>query len=180
MIVRHSFTPPDNERLGHLCGVLDEHLPLALDVMCDMAARPRFEAEALESEREVVLEEIAMIEDDPSDLVHDLAARCVFGEHELGRPARLFCYPGGFYSPREVELVRECGFRAAVTCEFGANAAPFDHNELHRTIVERSDPLWLFRARLAGATEASTVVSIPNPEMAVAGGRTCSATVSAL
>ncbi|HET6171416.1 MAG TPA: pitrilysin family protein [Gaiellales bacterium] len=66
--------------------VLDEHLPLALDVMCDMAARPRFEAEALESEREVVLEEIAMIEDDPSDLVHDLAARCVFGDHELGRP----------------------------------------------------------------------------------------------
>ena len=66
--------------------VLDEHLPLALDVMCDMAARPRFEAEALESEREVVLEEIAMIEDDPSDLVHDLSARCVFGEHELGRP----------------------------------------------------------------------------------------------
>ena len=66
--------------------VLDEHLPLALDVMCDMAAKPRFEADALESEREVVLEEIAMIEDDPSDLVHDLAARCVFGEHELGRP----------------------------------------------------------------------------------------------
>ena len=66
--------------------VLDEHLPLALDVMCDMAARPRFEADALESEREVVLEEIAMIEDDPSDLVHDLAARGVFGAHELGRP----------------------------------------------------------------------------------------------
>jgi predicted Zn-dependent peptidase len=66
--------------------VLDEHLPLALDVMCDMAAHPRFEPDALESEREVVLEEIAMIEDDPSDLVHDLAARCVFGQHELGRP----------------------------------------------------------------------------------------------
>jgi predicted Zn-dependent peptidase len=66
--------------------VLDEHLPLALDVMSDMAARPRFEEDALESEREVVLEEIAMIEDDPSDLVHDLAARCVFGQHELGRP----------------------------------------------------------------------------------------------
>jgi predicted Zn-dependent peptidase len=66
--------------------VLDEHVPVALDVMCDMAARPRFEADALESEREVVLEEIAMIEDDPSDLVHDVAARCVFGQHELGRP----------------------------------------------------------------------------------------------
>ncbi len=74
-------------------------------------------------------------------------------EAELGRPARLFCYPGGYYSPREVELVRECGLRAAVTCEFGVNAAPYAHNELHRTIVERSDPLWLFRARLAGATD---------------------------
>ena len=75
-------------------------------------------------------------------------------EAELGRPARLFCYPGGYYSPREAELVRECGFRAAVTCEFGANTAPFGHAELRRTIVERSDPLWLFRARLAGATDA--------------------------
>jgi peptidoglycan/xylan/chitin deacetylase (PgdA/CDA1 family) len=75
-------------------------------------------------------------------------------EAELGRPARLFCYPGGYYSPREAELVRECGFRAAVTCEFGANHAPFGHAELRRTIVERSDPLWLFRARLAGATDA--------------------------
>jgi peptidoglycan/xylan/chitin deacetylase (PgdA/CDA1 family) len=75
-------------------------------------------------------------------------------EEKLGREARLFCYPGGYYSPREVELVRECGFRAAMTCEFGANAAPFAHNELRRTIVERSDPLWLFRARLAGATDA--------------------------
>jgi peptidoglycan/xylan/chitin deacetylase (PgdA/CDA1 family) len=74
-------------------------------------------------------------------------------EEELGRPARIFCYPGGYYSPREVDLVRECGYRAAVTCEFGANAAPFAHNELRRTIVERSDPLWLFRARLAGATD---------------------------
>jgi peptidoglycan/xylan/chitin deacetylase (PgdA/CDA1 family) len=75
-------------------------------------------------------------------------------EGELGRPARLFCYPAGYYSAREVELVRECGFRAAVTCEFGVNHAPFAHNELRRTIVERSDPLWLFRARLAGATDA--------------------------
>ena len=50
--------------------------------------------------------------------------------------------------------MRESGYRAAVTCEFGANTAPFAHNELRRTIVERSDPLWLFRARLAGATDA--------------------------
>ena len=50
--------------------------------------------------------------------------------------------------------MKESGYRAAVTCEFGANSAPFANNELRRTIVERSDPLWLFRARLAGATDA--------------------------
>ena len=75
-------------------------------------------------------------------------------EDELGRPARIFCYPFGYHSLREVELVREAGYRAAVTCEFGANTAPFAHNELRRTIVARSDPLWVFRARLAGATDA--------------------------
>jgi peptidoglycan/xylan/chitin deacetylase (PgdA/CDA1 family) len=75
-------------------------------------------------------------------------------EDELGRPARIFCYPFGYHSLREVELVRESGYRAAVTCEYGANTAPFAHNELRRTIVARSDPLWLFRARLAGATDA--------------------------
>src|SRR5262249_5190372 len=37
-------------------------------------------------EREVVLEEIAMVEDTPNDLVHDIAAQAVFGEHPLGRP----------------------------------------------------------------------------------------------
>jgi len=73
---------------------------------------------------------------------------------ELGRPARLFCYPAGYYGQREMQLTRECGLRAALTCEFGANRMPFDRFELRRTIVERSDPLWLFRARLAGATDA--------------------------
>ena len=64
--------------------VLDEQVETALTVICDMLSAPAW-AE-LEPEREVILEEIAMIEDDPSDLVHDLAARCVFGDHQLGRP----------------------------------------------------------------------------------------------
>ncbi len=84
---------------------------------------------------------------------HEIAGSVEAVERELGRPARLFCYPGGYHSPREVELARECGLRASVTCEFGANHAPFDHHELRRTIVERSDAPWLFRARLAGATD---------------------------
>jgi predicted Zn-dependent peptidase len=62
----------------------DERLETALDVMCDMVFRPAFSD--VDSEREVVLEEIAMVEDTPHDLVHDIAAEAVFGSHPLGRP----------------------------------------------------------------------------------------------
>ncbi len=64
--------------------VPDNRLELAIDVMAEMVYRPVF-AE-VDSEREVVLEEIAMVEDTPHDLVHDLAAEAVFGSHPLGRP----------------------------------------------------------------------------------------------
>jgi predicted Zn-dependent peptidase len=64
--------------------VPDHHLETAMDVMGDMVFAPAF-AE-LDSEREVVLEEIAMYEDAPQELVHDLIAEAVFGDHPLGRP----------------------------------------------------------------------------------------------
>ena len=70
--------------------VPDDRLETALDVMADMVYRPSFDE--LDSEREVVLEEIAMVEDTPHDLVHDIAAEAVFGGHPLGqardRPGR--------------------------------------------------------------------------------------------
>ena len=62
----------------------DDGLERALDVMADMVFRPTFAD--VDSEREVVLEEIAMVEDTPNDLVHDIAAEAVFGAHPLGRP----------------------------------------------------------------------------------------------
>jgi predicted Zn-dependent peptidase len=64
--------------------VPDHHLKTALDVMADMVFAPAF-AE-LDAEREVVLEEIAMVEDTPQELVHDLLSEAVFGDHPLGRP----------------------------------------------------------------------------------------------
>jgi predicted Zn-dependent peptidase len=64
--------------------VPDERLETALDVMADMVFEPVF-AE-VDAEREVVLEEIAMVEDNPQDLVHDIVAEAVFGTHPLGRP----------------------------------------------------------------------------------------------
>ena len=64
--------------------VADHHLDQALDVMSDMVYAPLFGD--LDSEREVVLEEIAMYEDTPHELVHDLMSEAVFGDHPLGRP----------------------------------------------------------------------------------------------
>jgi predicted Zn-dependent peptidase len=66
--------------------VLDAHLESALDVMSDMLLAPTFNADELNSEREVVLEEIAMYEDSFHDLAHDLIAGAVFSDHPLGRP----------------------------------------------------------------------------------------------
>jgi predicted Zn-dependent peptidase len=64
--------------------VPDRHLETALDVMADMVFSPKFVD--VDAEREVVLEEIAMVEDTPQDLVHDLLAEAVFAGDPLGRP----------------------------------------------------------------------------------------------
>jgi predicted Zn-dependent peptidase len=73
----------DREATSLFTRVLDRHLERAFEVMSDMIWRPRL-AE-LEAEREVVLEEIAMYEDDPQDRVFDLLGGAVFGSHPLGR-----------------------------------------------------------------------------------------------
>jgi len=64
--------------------VPDERLETALEVMGEMVFAPAFND--LDAEREVVLEEIAMVEDTPQDLVHDLISEATFGNHPLGRP----------------------------------------------------------------------------------------------
>src|SRR3712207_5522572 len=63
---------------------LDQHLERAFDVMADMVLRPSYPD--IDSERQVVIEEIAMYEDEPSDKVHDVLASAMYGDHPLGRP----------------------------------------------------------------------------------------------
>src|SRR4051794_14104271 len=95
--------------------VLDVHLERAFDVMADMVWRPRIADDDLAQEREIVLEEIAMYEDDPQDRVFDVLGEAVFGDHPLGRaiigrrevvagtPAvDLRAFHGGRYAPRHV------------------------------------------------------------------------------
>ncbi|HTR89754.1 MAG TPA: pitrilysin family protein [Solirubrobacteraceae bacterium] len=73
----------DRESTSLYTRVLDRHLERAFEVAGEMVWRPLLED--LETEREVVLEEIAMYEDDPQDRVFDLLGEAVFGSHPLGR-----------------------------------------------------------------------------------------------
>ena len=64
--------------------VPDDRLETAVELTADMVFAPLFDD--LDAEREVVLEEIAMVEDTPQELVHDLIGEAIFGAHPLGRP----------------------------------------------------------------------------------------------
>ncbi len=73
----------------HTCfyvSVLDEHLPLAADLLTDILMHPLFSASDIEKEKAVVFQEIKMVEDTADDLVHDLFAERVWAGHPLGRP----------------------------------------------------------------------------------------------
>jgi predicted Zn-dependent peptidase len=66
--------------------VLDSDLPLAIDVLCDMVTSSLITPRDVDAERGVVLEEIAMNEDDPSDTAHEAFTAALFGDTPLGRP----------------------------------------------------------------------------------------------
>ena len=65
--------------------VLDEDLALAIDVVCDLVADSVLNPADVETERGVILEEIAMHDDEPGEAVHDLFARALYDDHPLGR-----------------------------------------------------------------------------------------------
>ncbi len=66
--------------------VLDADVPLAVDVICDMVTSSLIPAHEVANERDVILEEIAMHDDDPDDVVHDAFVSELFGDTSLGRP----------------------------------------------------------------------------------------------
>ncbi|MEW6208595.1 MAG: pitrilysin family protein [Acidobacteriota bacterium] len=65
--------------------VLDEHLPRAFDLLADLITAPLFDDEELDRERNVVMEEIKMVEDTPDDLVHEVFVANFWPRHPLGR-----------------------------------------------------------------------------------------------
>ncbi|MGA1870388.1 MAG: M16 family metallopeptidase [bacterium] len=68
-----------------LANVLDEHLPLAIDLLTDLIFYPIFPEDELERERSVILEEIRMIEDMPDEYIDDMYLKKLWPDHPLGR-----------------------------------------------------------------------------------------------
>src|SRR6202158_4269917 len=66
--------------------VLDEHLPIALDVLSDLVLRPRFDDSDIAKEKQVVLEEIKMDEDNPESVIHEMFTQNFWRGHSLGLP----------------------------------------------------------------------------------------------
>ncbi|MSO55734.1 MAG: insulinase family protein [Acidobacteria bacterium] len=74
------------EYASYYVKVLDQHLPLAVDILSDIVLRPAFHEVDIEREKKVILEEIKMVEDTPDDLVHELFTQAFWEGHPLGRP----------------------------------------------------------------------------------------------
>ena len=74
------------EHTSYYARVQDKALPLAVDVIADMLTSSLIDAPEFENERTVILEELAMNEDDPQDVAHEAFSEAVLGDHELGRP----------------------------------------------------------------------------------------------
>ena len=82
--VLNAFTSKENT--CYYAKVLDENLPLAIDLLSDIFLHSSFDAEEIERERSVILQEISQAEDTPDDYVHDLFSLDFFRNHPIGWP----------------------------------------------------------------------------------------------
>ena len=132
--------------------VLDEHLPLALDVLADLVTGPLLKDQDLFLEREVVLEEIATVEDTPDDLVFDLHGARLWGEHPYGH---------AILGTRETVAGMEGGvLRDLLETRYrGGNLIVAAAGNLqHSQVVEQVESLF---GHLPGAVDAASVPPVP-------------------
>ena len=87
--------------------VIDEDLPLAADILADMVCDPALDPGETEKERGVVLEEIAMVEDSPEDVVYDVLAEAVFGSQSLGQTILGPAEKVAAYTPDDLRAFRK-------------------------------------------------------------------------
>ncbi len=111
----NAFT--SQETTTYYVKVVDEHLPIAVDLLADILLRSRFDPAEMEKERKVILEEIKSVEDTPDDYIHELFTSSVWPDNSLGRPIlgtkdtirglkheNILSYIEQYYSPKEIVI----------------------------------------------------------------------------
>jgi predicted Zn-dependent peptidase len=123
------------EHASYYIKVLDEHLPIAIDLLSDMVLRPAFQPEDIAKEQTVILEEIKMVEDAPDDLVHEMFSQRFWAKHPLGRP--ILGTPETVSSFSSDQLRAYFGRTYVAPHLIVAAAGNLDHARL-RTLVEQA------------------------------------------
>ncbi len=141
--------------------VIDEHLPKALDVITDMVFRPALTD--IDSERDVILEEIAMYEDDPQEKVFDVLGGVVFPDHPLGRA--IIGHASVIANTPEDQIARFHASRYTPGNVVIAAAGAVDHDELAALIDA------LLPSDGAGGASADAPPFLPAPTTVSAGRR---------
>ncbi|HUJ17554.1 MAG TPA: pitrilysin family protein [Nitrospirota bacterium] len=111
----NAFT--SQETTTYYVKVVDEHLPIAIDLLSDILLGSRFDPVEMDKERKVILEEIKSVEDTPDDYIHELFTATVWPSNSLGRPilgtretikglkhADILSYINDYYCPKEIVI----------------------------------------------------------------------------
>ncbi len=111
----NAFT--SQETTTYYAKVVDEHLPVAIDILSDILLGSKFDPAEMEKERKVILEEIKGVEDTPDDYIHELFTNIVWPDNSLGRPIlgtketikalkheNIIAYIDNYYSPKEIVI----------------------------------------------------------------------------
>lgn len=137
--------------------VLDEHLPIALDVLSDLVFSPLLREEDLALERNVILEEIAGVEDTPEELVFDLHARALWGGHPYGNPVLGTAETVGGITRDDLQRLWSSAYRPGLSVVAAAG------NLRHEDVVE------LVATRFPEDGESVSVREVGEPGAALAG-----------
>ncbi|HEX3463799.1 MAG TPA: pitrilysin family protein [Candidatus Elarobacter sp.] len=124
----------DKESTCFYAHVVDRHLPRAIDVLADMLQHARFDADDLDRERQVVLEEIKMYDDSPGEVVHERFTRTLWRGANLGDPTIGFA--DTVTAITREDLVQWRATRYAPATVFITAAGNLDHDALVREIGE--------------------------------------------
>jgi predicted Zn-dependent peptidase len=122
----NAFT--DKETTCYYAKVMDQHVPLAVDVLTDMFLHSRFEPQELSKEQKVVLEEIKMYDDSPDELIHDLFIQTMWHGSNLGAPTIGFAETVSKLTPADLRMHMKLHY--APNSVVVAAAGNVDHDEV--------------------------------------------------